>query len=171
MTMDRAAPERLDALVLLGCKLLAGAQPSAAILRRAAAAAAAFGEHAPAFVLASGGRRWYGRAEADVLSDTLVRLGVPERAVSRELFSLTTVENAWYSTEILREAGVFRVGVVTCDWHMPRALACFRAFGADVTAVPARAPVPSPVDLAVRSAYEWSRMRLDRRAASRWAEP
>ena len=90
--------------------------------------------------MASGGRRWSGVAEADALEAELIALGVPREAVLRELCSLTTFENAWYSARLLSGLGAERAGIVTCDWHMHRAIASFRRAG--VVGVPI--PVESP---------------------------
>ncbi len=91
-------------------------------------------------IVASGGRRWHGVAETDALGAELIQLGVDPGAIIREWQSLTTLGNAVYSARLLRERGSRRVGVVTCDWHMPRALASFRLVGLDPAALPAESP-------------------------------
>jgi uncharacterized SAM-binding protein YcdF (DUF218 family) len=50
--------------------------------------------------------------------------------------SYDTWENARYSAEILRAAGITSVYVVTHAWHMKRALVAFRDTGLIVTAAP-----------------------------------
>ena len=52
-----------------------------------------------------------------------------------ESASRNTYENAKYSSEILRAAGIGRVYLVTHAWHMPRAKSIFEAEG--LTVVPA----------------------------------
>lgn len=54
----------------------------------------------------------------------------------REDRSRTTYENALYSAEILRRAGVPSALVVTSSWHMARALWSFYAVGYPVVAAP-----------------------------------
>jgi uncharacterized SAM-binding protein YcdF (DUF218 family) len=54
----------------------------------------------------------------------------------REDRSRTTYENALYSAEILRRAGVASALVVTDPWHMARALWSFNAVGYPVIAAP-----------------------------------
>ncbi len=54
----------------------------------------------------------------------------------REERSQTTYQNALYSAEILRRAGVSAAFVVTNPWHMARALWSFRAVGYPVVALP-----------------------------------
>src|SRR5207245_2485373 len=56
---------------------------------------------------------------------------VPESAVIPELWSLSTSENAVYASAILRSIGAARAVVVSSSWHLPRALASFRACGVE----------------------------------------
>ncbi|MBX3461957.1 MAG: YdcF family protein [Planctomycetes bacterium] len=60
--------------------------------------------------------------------------GVPVRW--REERSADTRENAAFSAELLREAGVRRVLLVTSAWHMPRAVGCFERMQIEVVAAP-----------------------------------
>jgi uncharacterized SAM-binding protein YcdF (DUF218 family) len=165
--MDRrlASP---DAIIVLGCRPGGSERGRAALYRRAQRAARAFQDHASPTVIASGGRRWRGAPEADLLADVLVGLGVPRASVVRELCSLSTVENAWYSAELLRAGHYVRPAIVTCDWHMPRALMCFDSVGIDaigLCAITPRRPVTTRLSDFVR---ERAKRLLDRRAAARW---
>lgn len=54
--------------------------------------------------------------------------------------SYTTWENAAYSAEILRRAGIERVYLVTHFWHMPRSMIAFTRHGLD--------PIPAPMGFA-----------------------
>src|SRR5215472_16613236 len=129
-----------DAVVVLGCRLywtpartLAGA-----IGRRAQSAARLVlrleteGQQ-PRFV-ACGWRAWSGVIEADALAKELARLGVPIHRIERERRSCSTKANARHVAALLAPGA--RVAVVTCDWHMSRAAALFRAEGLDVHPVP-----------------------------------
>jgi uncharacterized SAM-binding protein YcdF (DUF218 family) len=62
-----------------------------------------------------------------------------------ELRSFSTAENAAYSVELLRRHGWQRAGLVTCDWHMPRALACFERAGLPCFPLPAASPPVGPL--------------------------
>jgi cyclophilin family peptidyl-prolyl cis-trans isomerase/uncharacterized SAM-binding protein YcdF (DUF218 family) len=130
-----------------------------ALARRVEAAAEEYARRgdADAVVVASGGRRWAGSAdhaprppegwpevvEADAMARELLWLGVPEKAIVRERCSLSTRENARFAAAALERRGIARATVVTCAWHLPRAVALFARAGveADGLAVPAgRAP-------------------------------
>ena len=63
--------------------------------------------------------------------------------------SMTTHENAAYSSELLKRDGVSRVLLVTHAWHMRRAMAAFRAEGLEPIAAPTRFIRP-PLPLARR---------------------
>jgi uncharacterized SAM-binding protein YcdF (DUF218 family) len=124
-----------SAIVLLGCR-----NGSSAALRRSATAARAWHERVGQFVLVSGGRRWSGLAEAEALTRQLEALGVEPSAIVPELCSLSTRENAYYSARILRARGATQAAIVTCDWHLPRAIHCFRAAGVDAFGIAAISP-------------------------------
>lgn len=119
----------LDAIVVLGCRVHAGGSPRGALARRIERAAAAYHEgHAPR-VLASGGRVWGDAVEADVMAQGLEASGVPASRIVRERCSMSTRDNARFVTRLLARAGWGRIAVVTCPWHLERALLLFRREG------------------------------------------
>lgn len=142
-----------EVLVVLGCRVGPGGQVGGALRRRLLRAAEARRDQA--LVLVCGGRRWEGQPEAWVMRRFLVERGVPADKVMVELRSLTTSENAREAARLLRTRGVERVGVVTCDWHMERALRLFARAGLEARALPAASPVGTPPE----RAYRWLRER------------
>ena len=128
-----------DALVVLGCPVRRGALPPPAA-RRVARAARAYEEGLATRVVVTGGRVWQGLVEADAFAGELVQGGVPEQALLLERASHTTRENARFTARLVKPLGIRRVGLVTCDWHLPRALFCFRRVGLEPEAVPAPSP-------------------------------
>lgn len=160
---------KLDALVVLGCQIEERGSLSSAAERRVRRALAAY--HAaqdpgggPLLVF-SGGRRWHGLAEADAFRQFALAQGVPEASALRELKSLTTLENAVYSTRLLRELGLARAGIVTCDWHLPRALRCFSGRGLEIVGIPARSPTPA---LGSTRSILWARRLLEKGGSRLW---
>jgi len=112
------------ALVVLGCRVR-----SAAALRRVRAASQAFREGKGTVVVASGGRVWGTCVEADAMAEDLQADGVPEKAIVRERCSFSTRENARYTARLLARRGVTDAVVVTCAWHLPRAMRAFHDEG------------------------------------------
>jgi len=159
----------LDAIVLLGCRILPGGKPSEAGRRRVEAAARAFHRGDAPLVVGSGGRRWHGVSEAEALARELTVLSVPSEVVVLELRSLSTGENARSVAELAAHYPLKRVGIVTCDWHMRRALASFAAAGLDAVAIAAPSPAKPRATRVRRAVRERVSTVLDRFATWGWA--
>lgn len=84
--------------------------------------------------------------EANDMSAIMNLLGVPREAVWLEARSRNTYENALYSREMLDEAGMNVIILVTSAMHMPRSVPLFEAQGLRV--------IPAPTDFLVSDA-EW----------------
>lgn len=162
---------RADAIVVLGCRILPSGRPGAAAARRVAAAASAYRAGVAPCLVASGGRRWGEHVEARALSRELIRAGVPGEAVLEELCSLSTFENAIFSAALLRRlpgaSSAPRAVIVTCPFHMPRALADFRRAGIDAAPFPSDRARASVARRAYLSAHEIVCGWLDARAMRR----
>lgn len=90
-------------------------------------------------LLVTGGSTANTRSEADVMADVLEgEYSVPVRW--REGRARNTRENALFSAEILKEAGITRVAVVSHAVDTRRALREFRAVGLDPVAAPTCLP-------------------------------
>jgi uncharacterized SAM-binding protein YcdF (DUF218 family) len=169
------------AIVVLGCRVRPDGRPGPALARRAAMAARAHREGVAARVVVCGGRRWGAHIEARALADELERLGVPRAAIVEELWSLSTHENAIGASALVRGLAGREgaaVVVVSCAWHLARAVADFRAVGLDPRPLAAEGPPASPIVRAWRWGHEVVCVRLDRaslarggwlRAGARWA--
>jgi uncharacterized SAM-binding protein YcdF (DUF218 family) len=124
-------------------------------------AARAYHEEGAALVIASGGKAWAGVKECEVLADALAARGVPAEKILQERASLTTRGNARGVFELLRGRDTERLGLVTCDWHMARALRLFQRLGMRATPVSAASP-PRPLPLvAARFLRERGSLALD----------
>jgi uncharacterized SAM-binding protein YcdF (DUF218 family) len=151
----------LMTLVLLGCRVTGPMTLSAAAARRAERTAQAFQAGLAPRVLVCGGKAWASVREADAMCAFLAARGVPEQALERELWSRSTRQNAHFAAKLLLPRGLFRVGVVTCDWHMPRALCCFRGAGFDALPVPAAVPQLTTGETLLRQARERVSLMVD----------
>lgn len=148
------------AIVVLGCATKGGA-----FRRRAKAGAEAFArlsaENPELVVVATGGRAWDGEIEADALFDLMVDGGVPEKRIVRERCSLSTRGNARFTAGILHRTGLHEIALVTCDWHMPRAMALFTTAGFDVLPMAVPGPDPGYFWRLYRAVHEHVAMRID----------
>lgn len=138
-----ARPERLEevqAIVILGGGIHRGAPEyeaadtlsPATLVRVRYGAWLAKRNHLP--VLVSGGSVLGGTAEAKLMASTLeMEFGVPVRWI--ESASKDTGENAVFSSRILQQNGISRIGLVSHAYHLRRASALFTKQG--MTVVPA----------------------------------
>ncbi|HEX6766374.1 MAG TPA: YdcF family protein, partial [Polyangiaceae bacterium] len=157
---------QLDALVVLGCRVTE-APLSGAALRRVERAARAFREGVAPSIVVSGGRRWHGVVEADALAAALVERGVPRAALVLERESATTHENALFTARAVSDERR-RVGVVTCDWHLRRALYCFQRAGFDAVGLGAPSPPVTWGRKLLRTLREHGAWLHDRAVARGW---
>ncbi|MEO6417945.1 MAG: YdcF family protein [Polyangiaceae bacterium] len=155
-------PASVAAIVVLGCAVDGGA-----FRRRAAAAVEVFSLISPknpeVRVVATGGRAWKGTLEADALFNLLAEGGVPEEKILRERCSLSTRGNAHFTAGVLHRTGIHEIALVTCDWHMPRAMALFTTAGFDVLPVGVRGPDPGSFWRLYRAVHERVAMRIGER--------
>jgi len=70
------------------------------------------------------------------MSQLLRKSDVPGNMIWTEDRSHSTYENALYSTMILRAHGISHIALIVDAASMPRAAACFRKLGIDVTPAP-----------------------------------
>lgn len=105
-------------------------------------------------IVACGGRAWDGRVEADELARLLAEGDVPADVIVRERCSLDTRDNARFAAEMLRRRGIDEVVVVTCSWHLPRAVRLFRDAGLRASGVGVDPPDASLVARAYWAARE-----------------
>lgn len=146
-----------SAILVLGARVRAGGSAGPALLRRLERAARAAREWPDAVVVVCGGRAWDGIVEADVMARVLREHGLDEHRIVRERLSLTTIENLREGAALLRGRGVHgTVAIVTCDWHLPRAMTIARALGLVANECPAaapRTPLPRRAARAVRERF------------------
>ncbi|HEY1535292.1 MAG TPA: YdcF family protein, partial [Polyangiaceae bacterium] len=132
-----------------------------AALRRVERAIEAYRAEGAALVIASGGKTWAGFQECKVFASGLVSRGIPAQHVLEETDSLTTRGNARGVAALLRDRELQRVGLVTCDFHMPRALRLFQRAGLSPIPVPARSPARPFHSALFRSVRERASLALD----------
>ncbi|GAA5053182.1 YdcF family protein [Nocardia callitridis] len=83
-------------------------------------------------IVLTGGNPVNGVSEADAMAGWLIGRGVPASRIRVENRAGSTVQNALFSTQILRDSGVFSTVVVTSPNHIRRAVADFIIAGTQV---------------------------------------
>jgi uncharacterized SAM-binding protein YcdF (DUF218 family) len=132
-------PEEVEAIVVLGGDiLLPAATPDRAELGHASLARCRqavlfYRQGKPCPVLASAGNGPADLPLGELMGRFLIEEGVAPEDVLTECRSLDTYQNAVESARILRERGIRRILLVTDATHLPRAAACFRGQGLEVT--------------------------------------
>ncbi|MDG0991930.1 MAG: YdcF family protein [Luminiphilus sp.] len=144
------SPEELpaaDAIVLLGgasngpARFGRGADLNDAADRVMFAAELYFSGKAP-IILISGGSAESRPAEAELLAQQLQALQIPRKQLLLETQSRTTFDNAVMAGEMLKNAGLNHILLVTSGVHMRRSLALFEKQGLQVTAAATDHQIP-----------------------------
>ena len=143
----------LDCIIVLGAKVN-GTQPSGALTQRIRAAAEYLHENPGTLCIASGGQGAdEGISEAACIARDLAAYGIdPARIVleDKSTDTLTNIENSL----ALMPAGTARVGIVTNDFHIFRALAIARHVSSlDFSGIPARSSVYGFIHYAMREFF------------------
>ncbi len=99
---------------------------------------------APVLLLSGGSITWQdgdSGTPAEDMAVILREIGVPDSALWLQNRSQNTHEDAIYSAEMLKKAGISEIVLVTSAAHMPRSVALFEHEGLQV--------IPAPVDFTV----------------------
>lgn len=137
MTAARpAAPDGLDWIIVLGAHVRPDGEPSRALRHRLEAALAYLEANPMTGVVASGGRGSNEPCtEAAAMARWLTARGIARERIVEEGASTTTAENIAYARRLIARAdrgaphGIARIGIVTNDFHLYRALRIARHQG------------------------------------------
>jgi uncharacterized SAM-binding protein YcdF (DUF218 family) len=162
-SIDRA-DEAPDAVLVLGAATAAPGVPGPALRGRIEHGVALFFERGARHIVVSGGVVGPPPAEAVVMRDLALAMGVDAAHIVVEDEARNTFENAVYTGRIIRERGWSRVLLVTDGFHLPRALFVFGRLGIAVEGcgVPRRPDVSRAAWL---RSHAGERLRLLRSAA------
>lgn len=124
------AIDEADVIVVLGAGITAEGALNEASKRRVAAGVRLYKAGIAPKILFTGGSAEEGSpTAADEMAALAAAEGVPESAMLREGRAQSTLQNAYFSTPMLRAEGAERVILVTEGYHMARALWSFRWAG------------------------------------------
>ena len=140
-----------DVIVVLGGVTRAAQYPRTAVELNEGAdrlfyAAELYKQGKAPFVLLTGGHGPFQAAqnqpsEAEAMAEIIQKIGVPNDALWLENRARNTYENGLYSGDMLREANIKRILLVTSADHMPRSVRIFENQGFEV--------IPAPTDYIV----------------------
>lgn len=133
-------PNRPLTAVVLGARVHVDGSPSPALIDRVRVGVALLKEGRAQRLVLSGGSPDGRPTEASVMKRLALELGAPEESLVLETKSRSTFENAAFTVPLL--GGEQEIILVSCDFHLARAMAHFRRRGLTVW------PVPSPRALA-----------------------
>lgn len=143
----------LDAIIVLGARVNEDG-PSGSLRQRIDAAAAYLSRNPDTLAVASGGQgEDEPMSEAECIRRELEARGVAPERILTEDQSTSTVENLRNSLALL-DGRAARIGIVTNDFHIFRALCIGRAACAcDLSPVPARSTLPGFIHYSMREFF------------------
>ncbi|MFO1146288.1 MAG: YdcF family protein [Rhodospirillales bacterium] len=143
-------------MLVLGAATAAPGVPGPALRRRLEHGVGVFFRRDARYLLVSGGIVGPPPAEAHVMGEMAVALGIDPGAIVIEDQARNTFENAVYAGRIIRRRGWRQVVLVTDGFHVPRARYVFSRLGLTVA-------VDGVPRSATTSRASWVRSHLDER--------
>jgi uncharacterized SAM-binding protein YcdF (DUF218 family) len=110
-----------DAILVLGTPALLNGQPSPEGRERVTEAVREFKAGRADHMIFSGGPTENQFTEGQVMASLAERQGVPAAAIAVEGQALNTIQNVYYSNQIMQQKGWKSVEVVSSPSHLPRA--------------------------------------------------
>jgi uncharacterized SAM-binding protein YcdF (DUF218 family) len=141
---------RFDAIIVLGTSADSDGNPTPDQLARVTEAVHEYERGVAPRLIMTGGAAHNRFVEARVMAQTAHAEGIPEAAILVEPEAQDTIENACYSTRILRSHGWSSAEVVSSAGHLPRAALIFGRLPLQWRTH--AAPLLSPESAAYRSA-------------------
>lgn len=120
--------------IILGAAVWPGGRPSPTLRRRTEAAGRLYLEGKVCGIIATGGSGRYPPAEAEVMRDILLGLGIPTQAIILESHARSTRDNLAFAQRLLPPGA--EAYIVTDRWHMPRARLIAQRIGLPSRAAP-----------------------------------
>lgn len=131
--------QSFDAIIILGTPADSDGNPTPELLDRVTEGVHEYERGVAPRILVSGAAAHNRFVEADVMAGVARSQGVPASAILEEPQALDTIQNACYSTRILKAHGWHSVEVISSAAHLPRAAMIFSRLPVDfhVHAAPA----------------------------------
>ncbi len=134
--MAGGTQEHLDYLIVLGAQVR-GTRVSRALAQRLDCAAVYLKEHEDTLVIVSGGQGpGEDISEAQAMAEYLERAGIAPERIRKEGRSVNTAQNIRFSMELMEKEDP-KVGIVSNDFHVFRAVHIAKAQGVKAEGIPA----------------------------------
>lgn len=132
----RPLPPEVKTGVVLGALVFPDGTPASALVDRVKLGVELLQRGALDRLVLTGGSPDGRPTEASVMAQLALSMGAPQSSLLLESASRSTFDNARHTAGLLAPLGVREVALITCDFHVARAGAQFRAHGLTTWAVP-----------------------------------
>ena len=172
LPLANTATTQFDTLIVLGYPAEEDGTPRPEMRERVMEAVREYRSGVAPRMIVTGGAAHNRYVEAHVMAQFAEAQGVPASAIIEEKQAKDTIQNAYYSVEIMEKHGWHSAEVVSSHSHLPRASLIFSRFPIEWRMHPA--PWPSEYDFLDRAAHEWyeamdtARLRLSSFPESRF---
>ncbi|HEX6773939.1 MAG TPA: YdcF family protein [Acidobacteriaceae bacterium] len=153
LPLANTATTQFDTLIVLGYPAQEDGTPRPEMRERVMEAVREYRSGVAPRMIMTGGAAHNQFVEAHVMAQFAEEQGVPASAIIEEGQAKDTIQNAFYSVEIMQKNGWHSAEVVSSHSHLPRASLIFSRFPIEWRMH--AAPWPSEYDFLDRAAHEW----------------
>jgi uncharacterized SAM-binding protein YcdF (DUF218 family) len=126
--LENTTQTQFDAIIVLGCPANPDGQPSPVQLERVSEGVRQYRVGMAPILIMTGGAAHNRYVEAAVMARVAEAQGVPASAILEESQSRNTIQNAYYSIQIMKAHGWHSAEVVSSRSHLPRASLIFSQY-------------------------------------------
>ena len=126
--LSNTAQARFDTIIVLGCPANPDGEPSPVQRERVSEGVRQFRAGVAPTLIMTGGAAHNRYVEAKVMAAIARAQGVPPAAILEEPQAQNTIQNAYYSVQIMKTHGWTSAEVVSSQSHLPRASLIFTRF-------------------------------------------
>ena len=126
--LGNTAQARFDTIIVLGCPANGDGGPSPVQMERVSEGVRQYRAGIAPMLIMTGGAAHNRYVEAKVMAAIARAQGVPATAILEESQAQNTIQNAYYSVQIMKARGWSSAEVVSSESHLPRASLIFARF-------------------------------------------
>ncbi len=126
--LSNTAQKQFDVIIVLGCPANPDGEPSPVQQERVSEGVRQYRAGAAPRLIMTGGAAHNRYVEAEVMAAIAKAQGVPAVAILEESQSQNTIQNAYYSVQIMKAHGWNSAEIVSSKSHLPRSSLIFARF-------------------------------------------